>query len=168
MIDMDNYDLSEFIEKAEKEGFEVAEKNVALDVSCCQGSGASFSCKVNVLKFIDANYPEKYPRLREKYKEGQFDINIIRTNSRYCHEYTMDVDIRDHIEDDDKEALGDALGEVAEGGKDLVDSVAELGDIILQRARELAVKLHREAEKDYLNSYDDEPEEHNDKQIGGI
>ena len=143
---------AEFVEEAEKIGFNVAEKNVMIDASCCQGSGASFSCKVDVLKYIDAKHPGAYPRLREKYKEGQFDINIIRTDSRYCHEYTMSTDIRDNIEEDKKEELSDALGEIAEGGKDLVDNISELAELILEDARNMAKQLHRKAEASYLAS----------------
>jgi len=154
---MDNwtFDFTDFIKLAESHGFEVAEKNIEWDVSFGQGSGASFSCRVDVLKYIDTNYPDKFPRLREKFKERQFDINIIRTDSRYSHEYTMSTDIRDNIEEKEDDALGDALGEIAEGGGDLVDSISDLAEDILHRARGMAKELHRKMERSYLDELDD-------------
>jgi hypothetical protein len=154
-VDHDWWDftVSDFVEHIEQEGFNVALKNVSFDLHG-QGSGVAFECDVDVLKFLDTNYKDKdkYLMLREKYKEGQFDIKIIRTDTRYNHEYTMSVSINDYVEEPDEESLSDAIGEVIEGN--LIENISQLGEDILERGRELARLLHKSLsdEYDYLVS----------------
>lgn len=145
-----------FISKAESEGFEVAEKNIRCYGLHSQGDGASFSCRVNILKFIDSIDKDgtKYPRTREKYKEGDYEINIITSNSNYSHSYTMQVDIRDNIQEE-KEDLKDSIGSVLEG-KDLAGMISDLGELALDRARKLADELFRDMQNEYDELTSDE------------
>ena len=149
--------LEPFIIKAEAEGFQVAEKNIYSDVSFSQGSGTSFTCKVDVLKFIDSIDKDgtKYPVTREKYKEGAFSISITKSSSNYCHEYTMQLSIEDNIPEPDKDDLKEVLGSALED-KELSDKVSELGELIIDRARELAKELHKDLEDEYMESISDE------------
>jgi hypothetical protein len=146
-----------FIEKAEAEGFQVAEKNIYSDPCGGQGSGTSFTCKVDVLKFIDSIDKDgtQYPLTREKYKEGAFNISITKSTDRYCHEYTMQLSMEDNIPEPDKEDLKEVLGSALED-KELPDKVAELGELIIDRARELARELHKDVEETYLDLMSDE------------
>ena len=145
-----DYLVEEFIEEAEKEGFNIPIKSVCFDMHG-QGSGVAFNCKIDVLKFLDTKGTDNL-MLREKYKEGQFEIEIIRTDTKYSHEHTMNVSVNDFIEEPGEEDLGNDLGEIVEG--DTINNIAELGEEILERARELSRELYNKLEKecDYLIS----------------
>jgi hypothetical protein len=151
--------IEDFCDEVEKKGFLVVKKNVEFDLNG-QGSGASFSGKVDVLKFIDHIDPSNttYPRLRTMYKTGDYDIDIIRTSSHYSHAYTMDVstcnntnDPEENTDDNVTKLVEDAL----EGGQ-YIDKLSELSTIALEVAREEADKLYNTLQKAYHDAVSDE------------
>lgn len=139
--------IKAFIKRAEAIGLNVAVSNIKYDLDG-PVSGASFSCDVDVLKFID-NVDEDgsmFPRTREKFKEGDFKIRVIRINQEFKHSETMQVSMEDSIKEE-SEDLKDVLGSTLEG-KSLPDKVAELGELVLQYAKQMADELYQELEKE--------------------
>lgn len=152
-----DYILEEFCDDMEAKGFLTTRKDIAYDMFS-QGSGASFTAKVDGLKYIDLLDPNgtTYPRLRERYKQGGFDIQIVRTSSNYCHHYTMDVRTIDHWEEEkDDDDVGKLIEDTAEGGE-YVDKLAELSGHILEDARRYAQDLHKKLENAYYANTTDE------------
>lgn len=160
-IDWDDYLREEFISDMEKKGYLITNKNLYCDYSCSQGSGASFTAKVDVMKVIDRWDPNgsNYPRLRSMWKEGLYEVNIVKTSSNYCHSYTMDVSIEDTGGEDRVENSDDDLNNltetVIEGGS-YIDKLSEISGDILKEAREEANKFHKLVEDAYLENMSDE------------
>lgn len=88
-------------------GFGAEDISVSSDVSCNQGSGSSFTCSFQPAELLKIlyKYNDKYAKLVELVKSDNVDlnINIVRSNSSYCHENTMSVEI--DIENSNSECL---------------------------------------------------------------
>lgn len=143
----------DFIKDMESKGYLITKDNLYCDFCCGQGSGASFAAKIDVLKIIDRWDPEgtKYPRLRRMWKEDQFKITVVKTSSNYCHEYTMDACTEDYSNgEENTDDLSNVAETILEGGT-FEDGVANLQGAIIEEARELARKFHKECETMYLD-----------------
>lgn len=141
--------IKAFVKRAEAIGLNVPIKNIVYQTGDKQDAwlnGASFTCDVDVLKFIDSVDPDgtQFPRTREKFKEGDFKIRVIKISDE-SHSETMQVSMEDSIKEE-SEDLKDVLGSTIEG-KALPDKVAELGELILEKARSMADELYQELEK---------------------
>lgn len=132
--------------RLEKDGFNVAKKNIHFGEY-----GASFSGKVDVIRFLNAFDPngEKYPRVKETFKDDKFSVDIIDDPDN-CFPMAMQVHLENSIDDkksEDDEDIKDMAAGIIEGG-DLVDKVAEIGDWILTEARNKAKEIHMDMKKE--------------------
>jgi hypothetical protein len=123
-------------------GFNVSAKNILND-----DDGCSFSGKVNVVGFLNHYDPDetKFPRVKEVFKQGLFSVEIVDDEAN-IFPAAMDVRLENTIPDktdEDKEDVLDLAASVIEGG-DLVDKVAEVGDWVLNTARDQARLIHKD------------------------
>jgi hypothetical protein len=118
-------------------GFNLTKKNIQHDMN-----GTSFSCEVDVIRFLsNQQADDKYPRVREVFKQGDFKIEIIQEKG-FASTYGMDVRIENTLQENtDEEDITDLAASVIEGGR-LDDKVAELGDVILEVAKNKAREMH--------------------------
>lgn len=116
-------------------------------------SGASFVAKVNVLKYIDNLDPDgsRYPRLRNKFKEGRYEITVVKTTDEFHHHYTMDTQTIDLNEGDKPtDEIEELIDNGVEGGE-FIDKLCELQKIIRDDAREQAKALFNKLEVPHGN-----------------
>lgn len=153
----------DFIEKLSNQGFTVEKKKwhsdakeekpcIYWDVSCCQGSGASFEAEVDLEKYIKANLQDLIKAryniftLREiinndpSISDWEVEpVHIEQGSNHYVHEMTMRIIL---------DWRGDGFPEGVEKTLD------RLRDGILEDARSLAKEFHRQLnnERDYQSS----------------
>jgi len=80
--------VMDFVEKMKTQGWNLDDNDVHIDISYCQGSGASFDATLDIYKYMKVNkIISKYPQLAKAAKEGLV-TGETHTNSfsnHYCH-----------------------------------------------------------------------------------
>ena len=84
------YILQDFREQATEKGLNIKYDEISFDVSCGQGSGASFTCEdIETEKLLNAlNITFKSKVLKKLFCEN-VSIDIKRTSYHYTHKYTV-------------------------------------------------------------------------------
>ena len=143
--------LANWYEKLKTQGFDVPKNGIVFELYS-QGSGAAFKARVDVIRFLEAHdKTNRFPRIKEHYKEGKFDISISQ-DGRYTHTGTMNVEISSNYEDEQENTddIKDLVETAMEDGALALDKVAELGEWILEVAKDNAKQI----EKDLYEEYD--------------
>lgn len=146
------------------------EKGIETDLSCVhfsgfwsQGDGARFTGSVDVSKFFAAHPDllDSFPYHKQMLEVGGYDdfgITIGSNDSRYFHEYTMnvavlyDVDLEDHFDMDTP--LGEWAHKELDRGLDA--ETAQFQEDVLDLVRDYARKLYRDLEAEYEHLTSDE------------
>jgi len=88
--------MEDFQEKLEKQGWELEIKDIFFSLSYCQGDGASFDAKLDVLKYMKVNkLMTKFPTVTKWAKKDQIlgSTHTTSMSSHYCHENTRYFEI---------------------------------------------------------------------------
>ncbi len=147
---VDGWDWYQFLLEAQTErlaalGYQDAKINFS--GFCSQGDGASFTCRVDVLKWIRANKrTQEFRPLVRALESGTMEIvlDIVRTSYHYSHEMTVNVaspDVYDYT--DTRKPMAEEMAQ-------------SLPDAVIAMAREEMRKIYRELEDDYNGLTSDE------------
>lgn len=147
----------QWINDLEKEGFDTTYKQIHWEHGT-RSEGCSFSARVDVVRFLNHHdTTNKYPRVKEAFKRGDFQIDIMDDDGRHCFSNAMDIHITNNLEENkDEEDVVDMLETAIENGKSLEDSVAEVGDWILDIAKNKADKIFNELDSSIQELESDE------------
>ena len=119
-IEWSEYVIEDFIEKLTKLGYEIEYKDIQFNIDNCQGRGASFDGKLNVIKFMELNENYFYRELYNAIVSGHVnETNEITKNSfanNYSHEKTRHLDGIEFVTNEASDILeGERLVNIKKG-----------------------------------------------------
>lgn len=138
----DDFEIEYWEEELEKMGFDDPE--IAYSGFCCQGDGASFTCKrVDVEKFITSQRAKsRFKALLKAIRSGKIEIeaSVNRISHSYSHEYTVGVSTELYYNEPPKNPKNYEKLEREEG---------ELRGFIQDVVRTFSRKIYRGLEESY-------------------
>lgn len=107
-----------------------------------QGDGASFTAEsVDVEKFLRSKgIWSQYRVLHNAIKSGEFNLNVISTDNRYSHEYTVKGNVHNYWPDTTKQET----------------KAEELEELVTELIREFSRKFYRDLESAYNHTVSEE------------
>lgn len=123
-----------FEDKLKKLGYQVESKNIYWCGFSSQGDGASFEGSINIIDWIkNRKLSKKYRGLVKYLSTNGIDCTInIKTIGRYCHSYSMFVEVDNSDYEDKYEGI-----------------TSEIATAVQAEARQLADEFYKELENKY-------------------
>jgi len=114
---------------------------------CSQGDGASFTCDIDIKKWIEQNsYDENNTLILRWWDEIELSCSIYRSNNHYCHKNTVSLEWDFYGYDLYKKPLFPFSKRVYCKIENLLE---ELTDGMLECARNEMIKIYHDLEKEY-------------------
>lgn len=118
----------------EKIGFTIETSDVWYDLSCCQGSGVSFTTNtpIDMEQVLDYYSKQHVTNAKEvegikkdinyQYVKENFEFTMVRIDYRYAHEYTVDCDYTDESYEstDKQEELAEKISKIVNEVKNII------------------------------------------------
>lgn len=146
------FTVEDFVEYLESKGITTTQNDVSFSGFYSQGDGASYSGSIHssdMKRFMDLHdLSSQYESAYMFAKQNELYVDINRTNSHYCHSYTMCVCLNDEIWDEHEE--GSVRSEVYQAmERDFNNNFQALEKRIEEICRTYADELYSKLREEY-------------------
>ena len=145
-----DYEYEYWNEKLENMGYE--NPDISFSGFCSQGDGASFTCTIDIEKWIEQNSDnEDYVLLKKWWDEIEFIVNIHRANysGNYVHENTIDIEWNFYAYDLYREWDASLFPFSKRVYEKLLNMLDDITDNMLESARGEMREIYKSLEKEY-------------------